>query len=289
MKIHHLNISTMCPFGGRLVSGGHVPVWGTGELVLHCLLVETANDGLVLVDTGIGLEDMRHPIRRLGVGFVSFARPRVSEENTAARQIERLGFQRRDVRHIVCTHLDVDHAGGLPDFPDAKVHVHRREHDAAMTRSTLKERERYKKVQFAHNPKWALHDEGGDAWFGLQALRAISEDILLVPLPGHTRGHSAIAVRSDEVKHGGPEWLLHCGDAYFFHLEKDDPECCPPVLARFQGTIAMDNAQRIANAKRIRELHREHGRKVRVFSAHDPHEYRALAETERDRSGKLPE
>ena len=52
--------------------------------------------------------------------------------------------------------------------------------------------------------------------------------------------------------------------------------------------IAIDDTKRIANAKRVRDLHREHGRKVRVFSAHDPHEYRALAELERDRSGPLP-
>lgn len=267
-----------------------MPVWGRGELVIHALLVETPKDGLVLVDTGIGVEDVRHPLRRIGAGFLQFARPRLREEDTAVRQVERLGFSRHDVRHVVCTHLDVDHAGGLPDFPDAKVHVHRRERDAAMTRATFKERERYKKVQFAHHPKWELHDEGGDAWFGLQSLRAVSEDILLVPLPGHTRGHCAVAVRSsDEAARGGPEWILHCGDAYFFHLEKDDPECCPPVLARFQQAIAVDDHGRRANAKRIRELHREHGRKVRVFSAHDPHEFRALAETERDRSGKLPE
>jgi glyoxylase-like metal-dependent hydrolase (beta-lactamase superfamily II) len=287
MKIHHLNLCTMCPFGGRLVSGGPTPVWGAGELVVHALLVETAKDGLVLVDTGMGLEDVRHPMRRLGPGFVGLARPRLREEETAARQVERLGFARTDVRHVVVTHLDVDHAGGLPDFPAATVHVHRRERDAALTPSTLKERNRYRKVQFAHNPKWEAHEEGGDAWFGLQSLRAVSEDILMVPLPGHTRGHCAIAVRADEV--AGPEWILHCGDAYFFHLEKDDPECCPPMLARFQSTIAIDDAERRANAKRIRELHREHGRKVRVFCAHDPHEYRALAETERDRSGRLPD
>ncbi len=286
MKIHHLNLATMCPFGGRLVSGGHGPVLTTGELVLHALLVETAKDGLVLVDTGIGLDDMRSPRRRLGVGFVELARPQLDEATTAARQVERLGFSRRDVRHIVVTHLDVDHAGGLPDFPEAKVHLHRRERDAALKPASTMERHRYRQVQLAHGPRWEVHDDGGDAWFGFDSLRTIAEDILLVPLPGHTRGHSAVAVRVDEQP--GPDWILHCGDAYFFHLEKEDVECCPPVLKRFQQTVAVDDALRMANANRLRELHRQHGRKVRIFSAHDPHEYRALAETERDRSGPLP-
>ncbi|MBX3201040.1 MAG: MBL fold metallo-hydrolase [Labilithrix sp.] len=287
MKIHHLNLCTMCPFGGRLVSGGHRSILDEGELIVHAMLVETARDGLVLVDTGMGLEDVRSPLRRLGPGFVTLARPRLREEDTAARQVERLGFDRRDVRHVVVTHLDADHAGGLPDFPEATVHVHRSEHAAAMHPGTMNERSRYRGAHFAHGPKWELHDGGGESWFGLESLKVIADDVLLVPLPGHTRGHSAIAVRADEP--AGPDWLLHCGDGYFFHLEKDDPDCCPPLLQRFQSTVAVDDDARRANAKRIRELYRQHGRTVRVFSAHCPHEYRALAETERDRSGRLPD
>jgi glyoxylase-like metal-dependent hydrolase (beta-lactamase superfamily II) len=287
MKIHHLNLCTMCPFGGRLVSGGSARAWQAGEIVAHSLLVETPHDGLVLVDTGMGLEDCAHPIRRLGLGFVQLSRPQLHAEQTAARQVERLGFKRTDVRHIVCTHLDPDHAGGLPDFPFAKVHVHRRERDNAVNPTHFKEKQRYRKVHFAHKPDWEVYGAGGDTWYGFEALRVIAEDVLLIPLPGHTRGHCAVAVRSSEV--AGPDWLLHCGDAYFFHLEKDDPDCCPPLLRKFQTILAIDDAQRIANAKRIRELHRDGGRKIRIFCAHDPHEYRALAETERDRSGKLPD
>jgi glyoxylase-like metal-dependent hydrolase (beta-lactamase superfamily II) len=275
LKVHHLNLCTMCPFGGRLLSGGTSSVLSSGELIVHALLIETPHDGLVLVDTGVGLADVRSPVRRLGAGFLAFARPRLREEQTAIRQVERLGFSARDVRHVVVTHLDVDHAGGIEDFPEAKVHVHRVEQRAAIRPGTLNERHRYRAVHFASSPRWELHDEGGDSWFGLSSLKVIMDDVLLVPLPGHTRGHSAVAVRVDEV--AGPEWILHCGDAYFFHLEKEDAECCPPLLARFQSTIAVDDRLRRANADRIRQLHRQHGRKVRVFSAHDPTEYRALA------------
>jgi len=283
MRIHHLNLCTMCPFGGRHLSGGRTPAYGKGELIVHALLVETAKDGLVLVDTGMGIDDARSPMRRLGAGFYALARPRLREEETAARQVEALGFKRSDVRHIVCTHLDVDHAGGIPDFPDAQIHVHRLEHEAAMHPRTFNEKGRYRIGHFAGNPKWELHDEGGDDWFGFQSLRAVADDVFLIPLPGHTRGHSCIAVRAPEDA-VGPEWLLHCGDAYFFHLEKDDPTCCPPLLAQFQKAVAVDNETRLANAKRLRELHRQQGRKIRIFSAHDPTEYRALAALERDRS-----
>lgn len=278
MKVHHLNLCTMCPFGGRFISGGQASIFSTGEMIVHAVLVETPRDGLVLVDTGMGLDDVRAPMRRLGPGFVALARPKLREEETAIRQVERLGFSPRDVRHIAVTHLDVDHAGGLPDFPDAEVHVHRDEKNAALDPLTMMEKNRYRAVQFRHGPKWHAHDAsdpGGETWFGFEGLRAVADDILLIPLPGHTRGHCAIAVRVDEP--AGPEWILHCGDAYFFHLEKDDPTCCPPMLKNFQRTIAWNDELRRANAKRLRELHRQNGRKVRLFSAHCAEEYRALA------------
>lgn len=41
------------------------------------------------------------------------------------RQTETMSTAPSDLRHIVPTLLDVDHAGGLGDFPDAQVHVFR--------------------------------------------------------------------------------------------------------------------------------------------------------------------
>jgi glyoxylase-like metal-dependent hydrolase (beta-lactamase superfamily II) len=114
----------MCPHGERLINGTGSPL-GRARLVCHCLLVE-GSEGLVLIDTGFGLDDMRNT-RRLGLIFDTLFRPQAGESETAIEQIRALGFQPQDVRHIVATHLDVDHTGGLPDFPDAQVHVLSRE------------------------------------------------------------------------------------------------------------------------------------------------------------------
>jgi glyoxylase-like metal-dependent hydrolase (beta-lactamase superfamily II) len=279
MNVHHLDVCTMCPFGGRLVTGGEGPVLAAGEMVAHALVCET-KDGIVLVDTGIGLEDVRAPARRLGRGFVAFARPRLREEQTAARQIEALGYSRNDVRHIVVTHLDVDHAGGLPDFPDARVHVHRAEHAAATSPPTRMERERYRKVHFAHNPKWELHEAGGDMWLGFESVRAVADEVLLIPLFGHTRGHCAVAVRAPLGS--GVEWLLHCGDAYFSRGQLEEKPWCPPALDFFQRFVAVDNELRLANTERLRELRRDASTRVRMFSAHDPSELRAITAASAD-------
>ena len=273
MKVHHVNLCTMCPYGGTHIDGRGGGLTTPAEMVCHALVVETES-GLVLVDTGMGLADVRSPMSRLGAGFVVLTRPRLREEDTAARQIERLGFRREDVRHVVVTHLDVDHAGGIPDFPDATIHVHRAEHAAAMAPPTLAERNRYRKVHFAENPRWELHEPDGERWFGFERVRAVADDVLLIPLHGHTRGHCAVAVRAPSGS--GAEWLLHCGDGYFFHGELEEPPTCPAGLRFFQRAVAVDDAVRVANADRLRALHRDEGERVRMFSAHSPKEYEAL-------------
>ena len=68
-------------------------------------------------------------------------------------QVEGLGFSATDVKQIVTTHLDPDHSGGLPDFPDAEVHVFGRELDAAME-PRLRDRPRYLPAHWKHNPQW---------------------------------------------------------------------------------------------------------------------------------------
>ena len=131
MRVHHLNTGTMCPIGRRLVNGTG-SIFQRARMVCHCLLIET-HDGLALVDTGIGLDDIANP-PRLGPKWVRQTTPRLDPAETAVRQVEALGYSKSDVRHLLLTHLDRDHAGGIPDFPNAKVHVHRREYDMAVTR-----------------------------------------------------------------------------------------------------------------------------------------------------------
>ena len=138
----------MCPRGGRLFGGEGGP-WAVAPMCCHCLLIE-GEDGLVLVDSGLGVEDVADP-RRLGFLFTALTRPRLEVGETALRQVADLGFRVDDVRHIVPTHLDLDHAGGLADFPAATVHVHAAELRAAKA-PTWRERQRYRRAQLDASP-----------------------------------------------------------------------------------------------------------------------------------------
>jgi glyoxylase-like metal-dependent hydrolase (beta-lactamase superfamily II) len=266
MRIHHLNCGSFCPHGRRLINGTG-GLLERASVVCHCLAIETS-DGLVLVDTGFGMEDARNP-RQLGAAFRLLMEPRPEAATTALKQIEALGFEAGDVKHIVVTHLDLDHAGGLPDFPQAEVHVFAPELAEALHPS-LRERTRYiGGAHWRHKPRWVEHGEGGDDWFGFSSVRilpGLDAEVLLVPLVGHSRGHTGVAVNSDEG------WLLHCGDAYFNHCEVATPPSCPPMLRFFQAMMASDGTARKSNQERLRELVRGHGNEVTTFCAHDPHQ-----------------
>jgi glyoxylase-like metal-dependent hydrolase (beta-lactamase superfamily II) len=274
MRVHHLDCGTMCPASARLVNG-RGGWFEPARVVCHCLLVE-GNDGLVLVDTGLGTGDIDDPGRRLSGVFLRVARPQLDRKQTALAHLERLGFRRDDVRHIVPTHLDLDHVGGLSDFPAAHVHVFEPELRAATERATSKERNRYRPAQIAHGPKWVPHAVAGDTWLGFERVRVLGDDLALVPLTGHTRGHCAVAVKDERG------WLLHAGDAYFFHGEVDPVRPrSTPGLSLFQRLAAMDDGARRNNQARLRDLVRDHGDTVRVFSAHDPTELDAMASNQR--------
>jgi glyoxylase-like metal-dependent hydrolase (beta-lactamase superfamily II) len=244
--------------------------------VAHCLLVES-DQRLTLVDSGFGTADLAE--KRMGRAFIKVAGPSLDPAETAVAQVRAAGYDAADVTDIVLTHLDLDHAGGLADFPDARVHVFGDELAAATARATLAERSRYLPAQWAHGPRWVEHAVAGDEWLGFEAVRVLSEDVVLVPLRGHTRGHGGVAVRRPS---GG--WFLHAGDCYFSHGEKETPPTCPRGLSAFQKVVETDKAARRANADRIRSLHAEHGpdsgaaEVVTVFCAHDAVEFDALAE-----------
>jgi glyoxylase-like metal-dependent hydrolase (beta-lactamase superfamily II) len=274
MRVHHLNCGTDCPFGGRLFDGRSTGL--TGRLVCHCLLIETDAHGLVLVDTGYGLRDVDHPHRppspRITRVMRTMLNIKLREQETAIRQIEALGFRAEDVRHIVLTHLDFDHAGGLEDFPHATVHLLDKEWSAATgPRKGFVPRNRYRPSQFDDVQNWRRYGSSGEGWFGFDAVRQLDNlppEILLVPLPGHTWGHAGVAIQRPEG------WLLHAGDAYFYRGEvRAAKRDCTPGLRGYQTMMEVSRKLRLTNQERIRKLSIEHRDDVRVLCAHDPVEF----------------
>lgn len=258
LRVHHLNCGSLRPVGG----GG----LGVRALGCHVLLIETGA-GLVLVDSGFGTEDVERPRPRLSGLFLRLAGVRLDLMDTAVEQVRELGFRPQDVKHIVLTHLDCDHAGGIADFPGATVHVLAEEAAAARRRHGFVARRRYRPAQWRAAARWQEYVPAGDNWFGfpvVRNLRGLPPEILLVPLPGHSAGHCGVAVRA------GARWLLHAGDAYFDQAEiSPERPHCPPGLALAQRLMQTDGAARRQSQARLRDLAARARDEVTIFCSHD--------------------
>jgi len=156
-----------------------------------------------------------------------------------------------------------------------KVAVHQASGDARLLTNLLHRR--------------ALHAEAGEAasrrvdepWLGFEAVRGLDglgDDVLMIPLFGHTHGHCGIAVNTDDG------WLLDAGDAYFDAREIKLPERkCGPIPAQFQMMVTTERDKRREDQDRLRALHADHP-EVEIFCGHNPFEYLDLVE----KSGGTP-
>lgn len=258
MQVHHLNGARMNP---PFLSG----------LVAHVLLVEHAR-GLVLVDTGFGRADHADP-SRLGAARFMLKAER-TDSATVAGALEALGHSTDDVTDIVLTHLDLDHAGGLADFPGATVHTTAPEYAAALPKPSVRDSARYRTAQFSHGVQWKVHEGPGDLWrddlTGIEVLPGIT----MVPMPGHTRGHTAVAVESDRGL------LVHAGDAVFdasvYTATSPSGENLKPIklLRTFEQVMAVDRRRIAGNHAALRKLNDRPD--VTVFPAHDARIFDAL-------------
>lgn len=169
-------------------------------LATRSLLVESARDGLVLVEAGYGDKwtDKERAMYAL-------------ERRTAVDALWEVGVDRRDIAHVVVTHLHFDHAGGLtrggdggpiPTFPRARIHVQRTEwHDALANKSTMTRT--YLRTHLDPiSAQIELHDGECEPLAGFT----------LLPAAGHTWGHQSVLVEGTSSV-GGTAPHLFAGDA----------------------------------------------------------------------------
>jgi glyoxylase-like metal-dependent hydrolase (beta-lactamase superfamily II) len=169
-------------------------------LSTRSLLVETARDGLVLVEAGCG--DKWTDKERATYAL---------DRRTAVDALREAGVAPADIAHVVVTHLHFDHAGGLtvaadggpvPTFPRARIHVQRTEwHDALANKSTMTRT--YLRTHLDPIASQVeLHDGHCTPLQGFT----------LLPTAGHTWGHQSVLVDGASGE-GGASPHLFTGDA----------------------------------------------------------------------------
>lgn len=161
----------------------------------------TGDDHVTLVDCGLG----------------AFAHetPNLTGGGELLRRLSEAGLEPGDVDQVVQTHLHADHCGHLVDddgaltFPNATVYVHEDE----LAYWTSEAAEANFVPEFTRSRITPVAEAGRLATFGGE--RPLSDAVTILPTPGHTPGHCAVQISSDQ------EHALLLGDVvhHTVHLE----------------------------------------------------------------------
>ena len=187
------------------------------ELVAHCLLIE-GDDGLVLVDTGLGTGDIADPGR---LGRLAIMRPaaRAPRAPPSRGPRARPRPRRRPPRPRSHTSTSITPAAwAISRAPRSTSARRARDRPPAPGRRRRATGPHSGPTARAGSSTLPTASRGSAST--VRVLEAPGVEVALIPLHGHTAGHSGYAIRR------GDGWLLHCGDAYLHHEEVAAPPAC---------------------------------------------------------------
>jgi glyoxylase-like metal-dependent hydrolase (beta-lactamase superfamily II) len=163
----------------------------TDPLPIYAWVIEHP-EGIIVIDTGEtsrtgvpGYFPWWHPYYRYGVNFD------VRPKDEIGPQLRKIGIFPGDVRWVILTHLHTDHAGGLFHFPDSEILVSQKEYNLAS--GLVGKLNGYLPDRWPNWFKPTLIDyQSRDEAFRNAFLLTESNDVRIVPTPGHTPGHQSV-------------------------------------------------------------------------------------------------
>jgi glyoxylase-like metal-dependent hydrolase (beta-lactamase superfamily II) len=160
------------------------------EIPMVAWLVEHP-DGHVMIDTG-ATHRIKHQTPRF---FERIMRFEITGEDEVGPSMRAIGLRPEDVRLVIPTHLDTDHAGGLGHFPDATVLLHRPEYEYA---STFAGKKRYMPTWWPESFRPTLYDLMPEPLGPFpESLRLTDHrDVTIVPIPGHSIAQVGIVMKT---------------------------------------------------------------------------------------------
>jgi N-acyl homoserine lactone hydrolase len=182
------------------------------EIPIPAYIVEHPGAGLMLIDTGFHASLAVEPKANLGPVLGRLFRPQMTTEDALPDQLRARGFDPKQVGLVVMTHLHVDHASGVAQFPDATFVVSQREWRSATEEKGLTAG--YVRRQFDHAFDWRTVDFDGDdvnsfASFGRTLDLFGDGSVRLAYTPGHTLGHMSVVLKT-----ASGEFLVAADSAY---------------------------------------------------------------------------
>ncbi len=195
--------------------------------------------GLLLFDTGAAPECVDDLAGWWGSSMAENFPYRVRSEDIIDAQLRALGYRPRDVRHVVLSHLHLDHAGGMKLFPQARFYAQAHELAHAIWPGPPFQND-YILADLLPTRSYDLKALEGDAdLFGDGSVRVLAT-------PGHTRGHCSLLLRLPQT--GAvllPGDACLCSQAFAWSSPPGAPLRCPEL---WQGSLARLRAEIEAGA-----------------------------------------
>ncbi len=175
-------------------------------------LLEHPTAGLVLVDTGFHHTVSIDPSKNLGRTMSRLFNIRASAEQSVPKRLEALGSSASSVQVVITTHLHMDHASGISQFPHAVFVVGEGEWQSASRGRPTMRGYVHRHFDFAFDfreARFSDKDVGSHASFGRSIDLFGDGSIRLCYTPGHSMGHMAVIAKLKEGE------VLMAGDAAF--------------------------------------------------------------------------
>jgi N-acyl homoserine lactone hydrolase len=155
--------------------------------------------GSILVDTSLHSSVAAEPRENFGRLAAWVARPRIEPGRDLPSQLRELGADPRSISLVVMTHLHIDHASGISEFPSSTFVLSRTEWTTATTGSRPLLRG-YRPQHYDNVFDYRLVDFDGErvdsyASFGSAFDLFGDGSVRLVFTPGHTLGHMSVIAR----------------------------------------------------------------------------------------------
>ncbi len=162
-------------------------------------LITHPSAGAILVDTSLHSSIAAEPRENFGRLAARYARPRIESGRDLPAQLRELGADPRSIPLVVMTHLHIDHASGISEFPSSTFVISSAEWATATTGSRPLLRG-YRRQHYDYAFDYRLVDFDGPridsyATFGRSFDLFGDGSVRLAFTPGHTLGHMCVLAR----------------------------------------------------------------------------------------------
>jgi glyoxylase-like metal-dependent hydrolase (beta-lactamase superfamily II) len=192
--------------GGRLESlkvyGIGVPRSKWAHVPCTAFLIHHPSAGPVLVDTGLHPSVATKPAANMGRALAWYMRPRINPGDDVPARLRARGIDPKKIRTVVMTHLHVDHASAISEFPNAVFVLTEAEWEFATTESRpLLRGYRPGHYDYVFDYRTVSYDGpeiGSYGSFGRTYDLFGDGSIRLAYTPGHSAGHQCVIARLAE-------------------------------------------------------------------------------------------